>query len=93
MPKKYIDGVEYDMTAEEVAAWEAEVAAWEAERPTRLAKQQRRKRDRLLQETDWWALSDLTMNDAQTAYRQALRDITTHANWPDLNDDDWPTKP
>lgn len=93
MLKKYIDGVEYDMTAEEVAEWEAEVAAWEAERPTRLAKQQRRKRDRLLQETDWWALSDRTMTAEQTAYRQSLRDITTHSDWPDLNDDDWPTKP
>jgi hypothetical protein len=26
-------------------------------------------------------------------YRQALRDITSHANWPDLTRDDWPAKP
>ena len=26
-------------------------------------------------------------------YRQALRDITTHSNWPKLEDSDWPTKP
>lgn len=26
-------------------------------------------------------------------YRQALRDITSHVNWPDLTRDDWPTKP
>lgn len=50
-------------------------------------------RDDLLTETDWWASSDLTMTAAQTAYRQALRDITSHANWPFLNSDDWPTKP
>jgi len=25
--------------------------------------------------------------------RQALRDITTHANWPNLSEADWPTKP
>ena len=47
----------------------------------------------LLSETDWWASSDRTMSDEETAYRQALRDITTHANWPHLQDDDWPTKP
>ena len=50
-------------------------------------------RDRLMSETDWWASSDRTMSDEETAYRQALRDITTHANWPHLQDDDWPTKP
>jgi len=55
--------------------------------------QSREKRDRLISQTDWWASSDLTMTAEQTAYRQALRDITSHANWPHLNDDDWPTKP
>ena len=53
----------------------------------------REKRDTLIAETDWWASSDLTMTAEQTAYRQALRDITTHANWPHLSEDDWPTKP
>lgn len=50
-------------------------------------------RDDYLAQTDWWASSDLTMTAAQTAYRQALRDITSHANWPFLNEEDWPTKP
>ena len=53
----------------------------------------RSKRSNLLSETDWWASSDLTMTSAQTAYRQALRDITSHANWPHLDEADWPTKP
>ena len=44
-------------------------------------------------ETDWWASSDLTMTAEQTAYRQALRDITSHANWPHVEEADWPTKP
>ena len=57
------------------------------------AAEMRKKRDGLLAETDWWASSDLTMTAEQTAYRQALRDITTHANWPNLADSDWPTKP
>ena len=33
-------------------------------------------RTRLLQETDWYALSDVTMSDNMKTYRQALRDIT-----------------
>ena len=53
----------------------------------------KRTRNDLLRETDWWASSDLTMTAEQTAYRQALRDITSHANWPHLEDADWPTKP
>lgn len=57
------------------------------------AESNRNKRDDLLAETDWWASTDLTMTDDQTSYRQALRDITTHENWPHLEEDDWPTKP
>jgi|TARA_B110000858_G_scaffold19457_1_gene19526 hypothetical protein len=34
-------------------------------------------RDKLIAATDWWAGSDHTMTDAQTAYRQALRDLPT----------------
>jgi hypothetical protein len=50
----------------------------------------RAERDRLIAATDWWASSDLTMTDAQTAYRQALRDITESAT--SLDDVTWPTK-
>ena len=60
---------------------------------TDAAERNRNERDRLIAETDWWASSDLTMTAEQTAYRQALRDITTHANWPHLEEADWPTKP
>src|SRR5210317_2089873 len=51
----------------------------------------RAERDRLIAATDWWASSDLTMTAAQTAYRQALRDITDSAT--SLDDVTWPTKP
>ena len=57
------------------------------------ARNNRSTRGRLLAETDWWASSDLTMTSDQTTYRQALRDITTHSDWPHLEEDDWPTKP
>ena len=54
-------------------------------------KKLRAERDRLIAATDWWASSDLTMTDAQTAYRQALRDITDSAT--SLDDVTWPTAP
>lgn len=55
------------------------------------AFQLRQERNRLLAETDWWANSDLTMTAEQTAYRQALRDITD--TYTSLDDVVWPTKP
>jgi len=51
----------------------------------------RAERDRLIAATDWWAGSDRTMTAEQTAYRQALRDITESAT--SLDDVTWPTKP
>ena len=54
-------------------------------------KELRAERDKLIAATDWLASSDLTMTDAQTAYRQSLRDITEDYN--SLDDVVWPTKP
>jgi len=51
----------------------------------------RSRRDGLLQETDWMALSDVTMSAEMTSYRQALRDITAQAGFP--YEVTWPTKP
>jgi hypothetical protein len=51
----------------------------------------RNKRDRLLSDTDWMALSDNTMTPAWASYRQALRDITTQEGFPFLVG--WPVKP
>ena len=70
------------LTAEQIAAATAAKA-----------KEMRAKRDGLLADTDWMALSDVTMSSDMTAYRQALRDITDHVNFPYLEDADWPTKP
>tara|TARA_B100000085_G_scaffold46070_1_gene39309 strand:+ start:590 stop:916 length:327 start_codon:yes stop_codon:yes gene_type:complete len=47
-------------------------------------------RNQLLDETDWWAVSDRTMTSAQTNYRQALRDLPANSDWPNI---EWPTKP
>lgn len=53
----------------------------------------RNKRNSLLQKTDWWALSDVSMTQAQIDYRQALRDITNQ--FQSMNDEGfaWPTEP
>ena len=66
----------------------AKVAELTAAEPMRLLREERNRR---IAETDWWASSDLTMTQAQTDYRQALRDITKSAT--SLDDVTWPTKP
>jgi len=53
----------------------------------------RNQRDDLIADTDWMALSDNTLTAAWATHRQALRDITDHANFPYLGEDDWPVEP
>ena len=64
-----------------------------AERSVSRAGEGRANRNTLLAETDYFALTDVTMDAPMTTYRQALRDITAHENWPNLANNDWPTKP
>jgi ElaB/YqjD/DUF883 family membrane-anchored ribosome-binding protein len=80
-----INGERVAFTAEEEVARNAEEAAWAAGQADRDLEELREKRNTLLAETD------CTITDAQTAYRQALRDITdTHSS---LDDVVWPEKP
>ena len=53
----------------------------------------RKTRDEKIAATDWTGMSDVTMAADMATYRQALRDITTHANFPDLEEADWPVAP
>jgi hypothetical protein len=50
----------------------------------------RGKRTELLSETDYFALSDVTMSSDMTNYRKALRDLPANV---DLSDITYPTKP
>jgi hypothetical protein len=87
-----------DMTSDEQAAVVAATNAATAQR-------NRAERDRRLAGCDWVVTKALeagtTVPSAWSTYRTALRDITTHANWPNLQsgdiDDgsgsDWPTEP
>jgi len=67
--------------------------AYQATLDANVAASNRSTRDSKLAETDWTAMSDVTMADNMKTYRQALRDLPTHSNWPNLEDSDWPTKP
>lgn len=55
----------------------------------------RTQRNARLSECDWSQGEDVPdfIKLPYREYRQALRDITSHVNWPDLTRDDWPTKP
>ena len=54
----------------------------------------RKKRNRLLAETDYLALSDNTLSDDMKKYRQDLRDLTTGLDTVEkVNSVTWPTKP
>lgn len=51
----------------------------------------RNERNRLLQQTDWMALSDNTLTPEYAAYRQELRDVTIQIGFP--YNVDWPVEP
>jgi len=71
------------------------VAELEAAEPLRQLREQR---NQLLQQSDWMALSDRTMTQAQIDYRQALRDLPATAD-PQLDENgnltnvNWPEEP
>tara|TARA_S200002703_G_scaffold26072_1_gene22385 strand:- start:1271 stop:1612 length:342 start_codon:yes stop_codon:yes gene_type:complete len=74
---------------------QAKIAELTAAEPLRLLRQHR---NQLLAQSDWMAVADRTMTPAQIAYRQALRDLTTHSS-PELDANgkltgvNWPTPP
>ena len=86
-----IAGVAVPFTPEEETARDAEEEVWAAGANDRAFAALREKRDQLLHDTDWWASTDLSITEAQTSYRQALRDLP--ANTADPADPTWPTQP
>ena len=92
--KKYVDGVLVELTNEEQAFRDAEEKAWADGEADRNMAELRRQRNKLLSETDYMALSDVTMTDAWKTYRQALRDITSQTPTDiRLSNITFPTKP
>ena len=76
MPRyKMVNGERIQFTAAEETARDAEEAAWADGAVARAQADLRAKRNRLLAETDFYALSDVTMSSDMTTYRQNLRDL------------------
>ena len=91
---KVVNCVRIDFTPEEEAARDAEEAAWAAGAFDRAMVGLRSDRARNLASTDWYALQDVTMSDAMTAYRQDLRDLPAGLTTvEEVKAVTWPTKP
>ena len=91
---KLIDGIRYNLTAEEETIRDAEEQAWNDSAFNRAIKNLRKKRNYLLAETDYLALSDNTMSEAMTNYRKDLRDITNGLTTvEEVEAVEFPTKP
>ena len=95
MPRYHnINGVKVQFTAEEETARDNEEAAWANAAPARALATLRARRNRLLAETDFYALSDVTLSSDMTTYRQALRDLPAGKDTVSKCENaTWPTKP
>jgi len=95
MPRYHnINGNRVQFTAEEEAARDAEEKAWADAAPARALASLRARRNQLLAETDYYALSDVTMSDDMKTYRQNLRDLPAGKDTvAKCENATWPTKP
>ena len=87
--KKTVNGYE-EMTAEEIEEQSQSLLAWQN-------VSNRNKRNQLLSDSDWTQVPDSPLTDevktSWATYRTALRALPEHANWPNLEDADWPVSP
>ena len=95
MPRyKLVNGERIQLTAEEEAQRDQEEADWEAGAFDRAIASLRQDRNNKLAETDFYALSDVTMSDEMKQYRQDLRDITEGlSSKEEVEAVEFPTKP
>jgi len=77
-----IAGVLVQYTEAEETARDSAESAWLSASDARTAVEARQERDALIAATDWWALGDRSITDAQTAYRLALRNVPAQAGFP-----------
>ena len=73
---KMVNGSKVELTADETKAREAEEKAWADGDKDRNLAQIRSIRLGMLEETDFYGMSDVTMSSDMKTYRQALRDVT-----------------
>ena len=95
MPRYHnINGTNVQFTAAEETARDNEETAWTNAAPARALADLKSKRTRLLRETDFYGNSDVSMSDAMTTYRQALRDLPAGKDTvAKCTNATWPTKP
>ena len=92
--KKYVDGNLVDCTEEEITQFNSDKTEFENSAFDRALDILRNKRKPLLEETDWMANSDVTMNDEWKNYRTQLRDITNGLDTVEkIEAVEFPTKP
>ena len=90
--KKIVNGVEIEMTSEEVEAFEAFLKSDEEENKERELALFRHERNRRLADCDWTQSRDVTLSndDAWKAYREALRRLPETT---DPSNPTWPEEP
>ena len=95
MPRYHnINGNKIQFTAQEETARDAVEQAHADAAPARALAGLRQRRNQLLAETDFYALSDVTMSEDMTTYRQALRDLPDGLDTVEkVNNKAYPTKP
>nr|BAR39832.1 hypothetical protein [uncultured Mediterranean phage uvMED] len=94
MTKKFIDGVAIDLTVEEENLLNERLEQHNANVFNRALNKLRNKRNNLLAETDYFALSDVSMSEEMTQYRKDLRDITNGLTTVEqVEAVEFPTKP
>ena len=95
MPRYHnINGERVQFTAAEETDRDAEEKAWADGALGRAQANLRSRRNQLLAETDFYALSDVTLSDDMKTYRQELRDLPSGKDTVEkCNNVTWPTKP
>lgn len=90
---KLVNGVQVDLTSEEIAEIEAREAEWLAGANVRKAAKVREERNEKLAATDWTQAADVpqAVKDSYASYRQALRDVPSQSGFP--NQIVWPELP
>jgi hypothetical protein len=97
VPQRILDGypkgtVEVPLKPSGLHEWDGANWVEVAPDPTTLATAARSKRNGLLSQSDWTQVADAPVDQAAWAtYRQALRDITIQAGFPE--NIDWPVAP
>ena len=95
MPKyKQVNNELIEITGDELLELEAREQAWTDGALDRALDGLREKRNNLLKQTDYFALSDVSMSDDMTQYRKDLRDLTNGLDTVEkVEAVEFPTKP